>query len=157
MKLLEHSTTALALTAFAGMLFFAAPVLADGDHSHSHPEEKGEMKMEMEKGMKMDMDMHQHAPLKKERAPKLPPGTKEVKIDLSGPFCHKHPKEITEGLMKLEGVLHIEAFSGRRYILVHFDGSQIQPEAMATALGALKGSGWRCSGSSVSSKKRTER
>ncbi len=97
---------------------------------------------------------HHHSSSKEEFT--LPPGTKEVKINLSGPFCHKHPEEITEGLMQLAGVVHVEAFSGRRYILVHYNGDKAKPDEMATIVNGLKGSGWRCKGI-LSSKRRTER
>ena len=155
MNLLRKIVIHLIFIALIGMVFHVMPALAD--EGHSHPEEK--MDMKMDKGMKMDMDMdmdmHQHAPIQK-KGPELPPGTKEVKINLSGPFCHKHPDEITAGLMKLDGVIHIEAFSGRRYILAHFNGEKVTPEEMAVAISGLKGSGWRCTGT-VSTKKRTER
>jgi len=104
-------------------------VRADGDHGH--PEKK------------MEMEMHHHSPSSK-KGPELPPGTKEARVNLKGPFCSKHPEEITEGLMKLKGVLHIEAFSGRDYILIHYDGEQGNPADMAAAVDAMKGSGWRC-------------
>ncbi|MFQ5597474.1 MAG: hypothetical protein ACE5GK_05430 [Nitrospiria bacterium] len=130
--------------ALIGMGSFAPPASANGEHGDHAAEEK-----------KMDMEMHHHSPSSK-KGPELPPGTKEVKIDLSGPFCHKHPEEITEGLMKLKGVIHVEAFSGRRYILVHFTGNTVGAKEMSDVVSQLKGSGWRCKGT-VSSKKQTER
>lgn len=150
MNLLRRIVVHLSLIALIGMVLHALPAAAD--EGHSHPEEK--MDMKMDKGMKKEM--HHHTPSQKDKGPDLPPGTKEVKINLSGPFCHKHPEEITEGLMKLAGVIHIEAFSGRRYILAHFDGEKVTPEEMTAVIGGLKGSGWRCIGT-VSTKKRTER
>ncbi len=110
-----------------GLALNANTVWADGNHAH--PEKK--------------MEMHHHSPSSK-KGPELPPGTKEAKINLSGPFCSKHPEEITAGLMKLKGVLHIEAFSGRDYILVHYDGAKGSPSDMAAAVDVMKGSGWRC-------------
>ena len=147
MKRLQSVVLVLMLMTFFGIILQVGSVRADG--GHTHPEEKTEMKMEME--MK-----HKHHAAPKAKEPELPPGTKEVKINLSGPFCHKHPEEITEALMKRKGVVHVEAFSGRRYILVHYDGDQVTPQEMAAVLEGVKGSGWRCKGE-VSSKKRTER
>jgi len=129
--------------AFFGTAWLARPVFADGEHGDpAKPEKK--------------MEMHHHAPSSKSES-SLPPGTEEVKIDLSGAFCHRHPEEIAEGLMKLAGILHVEAFSGRKYILVHYDGgTAVTAEEMAAVVSGLKGSGWRCKGT-VSTKRRTER
>jgi hypothetical protein len=99
------------------------------DEGHARPEKKKEM--------------HHHAPSEK-KGPNLPPGTEELRINLSGPFCSKHPEEISAELMKLMGVLHIEAFSGRNYILVHYNGKHGKPDDMVKLVDELKGSGWRC-------------
>ncbi len=115
------------------------------DEGHGHSEEKMEKKM----------DMHHHAAPSK-KGPDLPEGTKEVKIMLSGPFCSKHPEEITAELMKLKGVIHIEAFSGRDYILVHYDGHEAETKQMVAAVDVLKGSGWRCD-AALSTERRMKR
>ncbi len=129
---------------FAVFSLQTRPALADGGQGHA--EEKAEKKMEMD---------HHHSSSKEEMT--LPPGTKELKIKLSGPFCHKHPDEIRAALMQLAGVLHVEAFSGRKYILVHYDGSTaLSAEEMTSAVSGLAGSGWRCKGT-ASNKRRTER
>ncbi len=129
----------MTLITVLGFALNGTTVWADGNHAH--PEKKKEM--------------HHHTPSSK-KGPDLPPGTKEVKINLSGPFCSKHPEEITAGLMEIKGVIHIEAFSGRDYILVHYDGDQVAPPALAAAVDAMKGSGWRCD-AVISTKRRTER
>lgn len=114
-------------------------VWADGDHGH--PEKK--------------MEMHHHSPPSK-KGPDLPEGTKEVKINLSGPFCSKHPEEITAELMKLKGVIHIEAFSGRNYILVHYKSEQTPPDKMVAVVDVMEGSGWRCD-AALSTERRMKR
>ncbi|MFQ5580694.1 MAG: hypothetical protein ACE5FZ_08780 [Nitrospiria bacterium] len=92
---------------------------------------------------KMDHQPHMmHQMKKKETGPS--PGVKEIKIDLKGPFCHRHPEEIQTALIKLPGVRAVEAFSGRRYILVHYKGDQAAPEEMAKVVDGLGGSGWHC-------------
>jgi len=129
--------------AFLGAISLTRSVLAEGDHEGISEHEE-------------EMEMHHHTPSSNDD-PGLPPGTKEVKIELSGAFCHRHPDEITEGLMKLGGVIHVEAFSGRKYILVHYDGGKaLSAEDMAAAVTGLKGSGWRCKGT-VSTLRQTER
>ncbi|MFQ5781394.1 MAG: hypothetical protein ACE5HN_11495 [Nitrospiria bacterium] len=85
---------------------------------------------------------HMMRPKKEESGP--PPGAKEVRIDLSGPFCHRHPDEITDALMKMSGIKAVEAFSGRRYIVVQYMVEHIAPGEMAETLDKLKGSGWHC-------------
>lgn len=127
------------LTLITGLGFALAANFALADGKHEHPEKK--------------MEMHHHSPSSK-KGPELPPGTQEAKIMLSGPFCSKHPDEITERLMQLEGVLHIEAFSGRDYILVHYDGEKGNPTDMASAVDAMKGSGWRCDATLVKKRRK---
>ncbi len=125
------------------------------DEGHMHHEETTEKKEKMDHHGKEKGMHHLHMP-KKKAGPEFPEGTKEVVIDLSGPFCSRHPEEITSSLMKLEGVLHVEAFNSRDYILVHFNGDHVTPDVMATTIDGLKGSGWRCDGT-VSTRRRTER
>ncbi len=136
--------------------------VALADEGHSHPEKKMEHENNVMDQSKMKMDhqkekqeMHHHAPTKR-KTTKFPPGTKEVVIDLSGPFCSKHPEEIQAALMELAGILHVEAFHSRNYILIRFNGDQVAPPKMETILDGLKGSGWRCDGT-ISTRKRTER
>jgi len=71
-------------------------------------------------------------------------GVKEVKIDLKGPFCQKHPEEIRGALMKLSGVKAVEAFNGRKYVVIQYTGAETTPEQMGITVSGLKGSGWRC-------------
>ncbi|MFQ5578988.1 MAG: hypothetical protein ACE5FZ_00105 [Nitrospiria bacterium] len=114
------------------VLTLPPPVSADG--KHSHPEEKME---------------HHHSPSIKKEEPAMAPGEKVVRINLSGPFCHRHPEEIQEALMKQMGVKSVEGFSGRKYIMVRYMSEHVTPEEMAAIVRKLKGSGWNCSRSQV--------
>ncbi len=131
---------------------------ASGDHGNDHHSD--EHKMDEEKHMdhpkKKEEGGHDHHTIKKEAKPTFPAGTKEVIIDLSGPFCSRHPEEITASLKQLEGILDVEAFNRRDYVLVHFTPEKIAPEKMAEKINTTKGSGWRCKGT-VSTRQRTER
>lgn len=71
-------------------------------------------------------------------------GVRELRINLKGPFCQKHPEEIRSALMKLSGVKAVEAFSGRKYVVIHYTGEETTPEQMGLTVSGLKGSGWRC-------------
>jgi hypothetical protein len=104
------------------------------DEEHSHPEKKEE---------------HHHSPSKKKEEPVMAPGDKEVRINLIGPFCHRHPEEIKEALMKQMGVKSVEGFSGRKYIMVKYKSDHVTPEEMATTVRGLVGNGWNCLRSQV--------
>lgn len=128
--ILRHKITRLFLVSLLiSLATLPSPVLAD--EGHSHPEEKEE---------------HHHSPPEK-KEPGLAPGAKEVRINLSGPFCHRHPEEIHEALMKRMGVKSVEGFSGRKYIMVQYMSDHITPEEMAATVRKLGGSGWNCKGS----------
>lgn len=72
-------------------------------------------------------------------------GVRELKINLKGPFCQKHPEEIRSALMKLSGVKAVEAFNGRKYVVIHYTGEETTPEQMGLTVSGVKGNGWRCS------------
>lgn len=153
MKLFRNITRSLVLMAlFTGGI--SSPLAwASGDHGNSDTHEAGEEK-HMDHPEKKDDEGHSRHTIKKEAKPVFPPGTKEVIIDLSGPFCSRHPEEITAGLKKLEGVLHVEAFSRRDYVLIHFTPEKVAPKAMAETIDNTKGSGWRCK-ATISTRRRT--
>ncbi len=154
MSLLKKMTVCATFIILLGSNAHFHPLQADEGHAQHEMKMDGQEKM-MEHHEEKE-EMHHHAPTKKDRGPDLPPGTKEVVVDLSGPFCDRHPKEIISALMALDGVLHVEAFNRRDYILVHFNGDLVNPDTIATTIDGLKGSGWRCDGT-VSTRKRTER
>ncbi|MFQ5589463.1 MAG: hypothetical protein ACE5F7_11570 [Nitrospiria bacterium] len=156
MSLQRSMLTCAVFTALLVSIADVRPLQADEGHGH-HEEKAGKMeKMDKMEHSGKKQEMHHHTPSKKNTGPDLPPGTKEVVIDLSGPFCSRHPEEITAGLMELNGVIHVEAFNRRDYILVHFNGDHVTPAQMEATVDSLKGSGWRCDGT-VSTRKRTER
>ena len=147
------------ITLFAGGIS-GPPAWANGEHGNGHHAEKHNMGMGGEKHMdhpeKEKSDGHHRHTIKKEAKPEFPPGTEEVIIDLSGPFCSRHPEEISTALKKLDGVLDVEAFNRRDYVLIHFTPEKVAPNAMAEIINSTKGSGWRCKGT-VSTRRRTER
>jgi len=130
---LRHKTLPLLLAALL-LSFLSLPSPVFAEEEHSHPEKKEE---------------HHHAPSTKKEEPGLAPGAKEVRIKLSGPFCHRHPEEIREALMKRMGVKAVEGFSGRKYILVQYMSNHISPEEMAETVRTLAGNGWNCLRSQV--------
>lgn len=128
-------------------------VLADEGHHMGHQAEvpsHNEMNQGVDHDMshepehQMDHSQHNLGNLPK-NFEKPSQGVKEVKIDLKGPFCQKHPEEIRDALMKLSGVQAVEAFNGRKYIVIQYTGDETTPEQMGMTVSGLKGSGWRCS------------
>lgn len=146
----------------AGLLAWGGNAKAAGADEEPVPlEEETELfeedEIEEEKIPQADeeQEMHQPPAIKKEK-PGFPEGTKEVMIDLGGPSCNRHPKEIRGALMRMPGVLHVEAFNSRNHILVRYNALKISPDKMVARVNAIKGSGWRCDGT-VSKRRRTER
>lgn len=99
---------------------------------------------------------HRHSPPKRKKDGGPAPGMKEVRIDLSGPFCDSHPREIIKALKAASGVQSVEAFKKRRYIMVQYEADHVAPDQMTAVLDEVKGEGWHCKGT-VSQKRRGER
>lgn len=156
MKLLRNIVNAFL---FITLFVFVSPfVWASGDHGNDHHADEHKMSEEkhMDHPEKKEEAGHGHHTIKKEAKPTFPEGTKQVVIDLSGPFCSRHPEEITASLKQLEGILDVEAFNRRDYVLIHFAPEKIAPKKMAEQINITKGSGWHCKGT-VSTRRRTER
>jgi len=156
MKLFRNIVSPFILMA---LFVFGSPLAwASGDHGDGHHADEHKMADEkhMDHPEKEEAGEHSHHSIKKEAKPTFPEGTKEVIIDLSGPFCSRHPEEITASLKQLEGVLDVEAFNRRDYVLIHFTPEKVAPQKMAEKIDSTKGSGWRCKGT-VSTRRRTER
>ncbi|HIE64446.1 MAG: hypothetical protein ABGX83_10435 [Nitrospira sp.] len=127
MKLRRKTLLLFLILLLLSFLTLPSPVLADEEHSH--PEKKEE---------------HHHSSSKKKEESVMAPGAKEVRINLSGPFCHRHPEEIHEALMKQMGVKAVEGFSGRKYTMVQYMSDHITPEEIAATVRTLEGNGWNC-------------
>ncbi|MFQ5542764.1 MAG: hypothetical protein ACE5FY_00260 [Nitrospiria bacterium] len=154
MKLTKNSCTCFIMMGIVFFLSSSTPAFADEGHSHDDKKNGQMEKMDGMKEMENMEHMHHDAPMTK--VPEKIPGAKELRIDLKGPFCHKHPKDIQHALMELPGVKRVEAFSGRRYIIVVYKEEEVTAEKIAHTLDQLGGSGWRCD-PVLSNKKSSER
>lgn len=137
------------LTLIAAIVIFNVDgIFADEGHHIGHDLEdpsRDEMKQGMDHAPDHQMDHSRPGlgdlPKNFERPAQ---GVKELKINLKGPFCQRHPEEIRSALMKLSGVKAVEVFNGRKYVVIQYTGDETTPEQMGATVSGLKGSGWRC-------------
>ena len=71
--------------------------------------------------------------------------SKSVTLNLGGKFCEFYPDDISAALKKLPGVQAVDAKQGQKFVVVQYDGAQVAPDKMVTAIKGVKQEGmWHC-------------
>ncbi|THJ12440.1 MAG: hypothetical protein CAF43_007350 [Nitrospira sp. CG24C] len=73
-------------------------------------------------------------------------GEQKVMLMLGGKFCEAYLGDVEASLTKLPGVKAVDLKSMKGHAVVTLDGEKVKADRLVTAVNAVKGDGWYCTG-----------